>query len=341
MPGHAENAIASEIDQGIAALTAGDPVAAIDHLSRAASLDPAHRTAHNYLALALLLDGRLADGFREMHQMFPPTGTAPVYGGQALSGDTVVLYNPKEAGYGDTIQFARYAVTVAERGGRPVLLVAPQMARLMQAMPVPGMIVQSHAGGLPAEYFQAPFLDMGFICGTTLETIPARTAYLSGDPEPWRDFLAQLPGLRVGLCWAGNPRHVSMDRTRSMPFSELTPVFSVPGCSFVSLQVGTAASQRQAPVHPLPRHPTDWADTAGLVAGLDLIVTVDTAIAHLAGAMGKPVWLLNRFATDWRWMLHRSDSPWYPSMRIFRQGRHGDWKSVIARVACDLEAMAS
>jgi hypothetical protein len=157
--------------------------------------------------------------------------------------------------------------------------------------------------------------------------------------------LSQLPGLKVGLVWAGNPyKHhddaAAMNRRRSMAFAELAPLLLVPGCSFVSLQVGAAASQRRAPVYALPRPLTDFADTADLIMGLDLVIAVDTSVVHLAGALGAPVWLLNRWDTCWRWLLHRADNPWYPTLRIFRQHEPGDWRSVVSDVARELAQQA-
>ncbi|HEX3995437.1 MAG TPA: glycosyltransferase family 9 protein, partial [Acetobacteraceae bacterium] len=176
---------------------------------------------------------------------------------------------------------------------------------------------------------------------TTMDTIPAPVPYLRANPSPWAEFLGTLPGLKVGLVWAGlsrtaQPHAVAIDKRRSMRLAEMAPLFSVPGCDFVSLQLGGPAAQRHAlfegtVLHDVSDHLADWTDTANLIAGLDLVIAVDTAVAHLAGALGKPVWLLNRFDSCWRWFLNRDDTPWYPTMRQFRQATRGDWPGVIER----------
>jgi hypothetical protein len=184
-----------------------------------------------------------------------------------------------------------------------------------------------------------------------MATIPASVPYLHADPLPWADFLADQPGLKVGLVWAGKsraaqPHAVAIDKRRSMPLTDMMPLLSVPGCSFVSLQLGPPASQLRAlpggvQLHDVSSRLNDWTDTAGLIAGLDLVITVDTAVAHLAGALGKPVWMLNRFDSCWRWSLGRDDTPWYPTMRQFRQTSRGDWLGVIERVRDALERRAA
>jgi hypothetical protein len=161
-----------------------------------------------------------------------------------------------------------------------------------------------------------------------------------------------LPGLmKVGVVWAGRsrtaqPHAVAIDKRRSMQLADMAPLLSVPGCSFVSLQLGPPAAQMQAlpegvVLHDVSARLGDWADTADLIMGLDLVIAVDTAVAHLAGALGKPVWMLNRFDSCWRWFLGRDDTPWYPSMRQFRQTRRGDWTGVIERVRQALEQQAA
>jgi hypothetical protein len=178
--------------------------------------------------------------------------------------------------------------------------------------------------------------------------VPFRAASLSADPAPWADFLRGLPGLKVGLAWAGKarteqPHAAAIDKRRSMRLAQMAPLLSVPGCSFVSLQLGAPAARvaQAACVHDVSQRLCDWDDTAGLVAGLDLVIAVDTAVAHLAGALGRPVWMLNRFDSCWRWLLDREDTPWYPSMRIFRQGRAGDWAGAVERVRAALESIVS
>jgi hypothetical protein len=203
--------------------------------------------------------------------------------------------------------------------------------------------VIARGDALPDFDFQAHMLSLPHIFGTVLETIPAATPYLFADPadvEAMRGRLAQKTGLRVGLAWAGNsyanlPEMAAVDRRRSLAPELLAPLFEVPEIDFISLQKGG-----QAPVGfgltDFMDEMRDFADTAALIANLDLVISVDTSVAHLAGALGKPVWLLNRYDAEWRWLDGRTDSPWYPGMRIFGQAGPGDWQEVIAAVAAAL-----
>jgi len=201
--------------------------------------------------------------------------------------------------------------------------------------------------GLPPFDFHVPLLDLPRLLGTTLETVPAAVPYLSADParvERWRDILAgDPPGLRVGLVWSGNPHHGN-DRNRSVLLRDFEPLADVPGVTFVSLQKGAAASQasdstlRLKVVDHTPRL-IDFGETAALLANLDLVVTVDTSVAHLSGALARPTWVLLPFAPDWRWMLERTDSPWYPTMRLFRQPAPGQWAAVVRSVKTELGRM--
>jgi hypothetical protein len=189
--------------------------------------------------------------------------------------------------------------------------------------------------------------------GTTLETIPATTPYLTADPADvahWRDRLAGLAGLRVGLCWAGgrtrNLRQIANDRRRSITLDMLASLGEISGVQFISLQKGPPAAEAARPpqgmeLHDFTEDLHDFADTAALIEGLDLVISVDTAVAHLAGALGKPVWVLNRFDTDFRWLQNRDDSPWYPSLRQFRQPTPGEWHSVINRARGALQRLAA
>lgn len=252
-------------------------------------------------------------------------------GGEDISGKRLLLL--AEQGFGDTIQFVRYASLAAARGARVVLLVPPTLVRLLAPLG------EVHALGdpLPAADFFCPMLSLPLAFGTTLASVPAEIPYLFGDPTPWRARLAALPGRRVGLAWAGGVHQEeagapAMDRRRSLPLAALQPLAAVAGVSLVSLQMGRKPAATGLQLHDWTAEITDFADTAGLVAGLDLVISVDTAVAHLAGALGRPVWLLNRFDTCWRWLQNREDSPWYPSLRQFRQVVPGDWSSVIARV---------
>jgi hypothetical protein len=236
---------------------------------------------------------------------------------------------------------------VARRGaGRVLLLVQAPLRRLLAGLPgVDRLLTPGET--LPPFDLHCPLLSLPGAFRTALSTVPAEVPYLRPEPEAaarWRERLAPLPGLRAGLVWAGNPGH-SNDRNRSIPFDALSPLWRVPGVSWASLQVGARAGDpRQAgtgAVHDLSPALGDFAETAAAIAALDLIVAADTAVAHLAGALGRPVWLMLPHVPDWRWLLRREDSPWYPTARLFRQERPGDWAGVVGRIAAEIEAFAA
>jgi Flp pilus assembly protein TadD len=324
----------------------------------ALALRPDYPEARANLALALLTMGRLEEGFREyesrwaVEAMEAPVLSQPRWTGQQLHGETVLLY--AEQGFGDTLQFCRYAPMAAAAGGRVVLVVPRALRRLLTTLGGVAAVLSEEDDVVPPFDYHCPLLSLPFAFGTTMATIPAPVSYLRADPLQWAGFLDELPGLKVGLVWAGKsrtaqPHAVAIDKRRSMRLADMAPLFSVPGCSFVSLQLGPPAAQMRALPEGAVLHDvssrlnasgvSDWADTAALIAGLDLVIVVDTAVAHLAGALGKPVWMLNRFDSCWRWFLHRDDTPWYPSMRQFRQTRRGDWVGVVERVREALRTM--
>jgi Flp pilus assembly protein TadD len=322
----------------------------------ALAIKPHYPEARANLALALLAMGRLREGWDEYESRWEVEGmggpapglTQPRWTGQPLNGETVLLY--AEQGFGDTLQFCRYAPMVTAAGGRVILVVPKALRGLMSTLEGVAEILSDDDDALPPFDYHCPLLSLPFAFGTTTETIPGPRSYLSADPSLWTEFLSSLPGLKVGLVWAGKsrtaqPHAVAIDKRRSMRLADMEPLFTVPGCSFVSLQLGAPASQLQllqdgvAP-HDVSGRLNEWADTAALIAGLDLVIAVDTAVAHLAGALGTPVWMLNRFDSCWRWLLNREDSPWYPSMRQFRQARAGDWDEVIRRVSQALGDLA-
>lgn len=323
---------------------------------QALAMQPQNPEARANLALALLTMGRLEEGWHAYESRWEveamggpaPVLSQPRWTGQALHGETVLLY--AEQGFGDTLQFCRYAMMVAAAGGRVILVVPKALRRVMATLDGVAELLTEEDDVLPPFDYHCPLLSLPFAFGTSMATIPAPKAYLGADPSPFAYFLANLPGLKVGLVWAGKsraaqPHAVAIDKRRSMRLAELVPLLSVPGCDFVSLQCGPAAAQMQAlpggaVLHDVSGQLEDWADTAGLIAGLDLVIAVDTAVAHLAGALGKPVWLLNRFDSCWRWFLNRDDTPWYPTMRQFRQTSRGDWTGVIERVRRALEERA-
>ncbi len=246
------------------------------------------------------------------------------------------------------IQFARYAPKVAERGGRVILECHPGLRRLLTRLPGIEKVVTP--GEPPAAFdLYCPILSLPHIFGTRLDTIPAATPYLQPAEDEmarWHErIIAHAPRrLKVGLAWAGRPEHKN-DRNRSLRLSQLTLLASNE-ITFFSLQKGPPAAEvALAPpnmrVIDLMEACDDLADTAALIANLDLIVCVDTAVAHLAGAMGKRVWTLLPFNPDWRWMRERDDSPWYPTMRLFRQSLPGGWDEVIERLGRELRDCVS
>jgi Flp pilus assembly protein TadD len=346
-----------ESNLSLAMMEQGRPEEAERHCRRALEARPDYAEARANLSLALLQMGRLEEGWHEYESRWQVEATAeplpslptPLWTGQKLHGETVLLY--AEQGFGDTLQFCRYAPMVTASGGRVILVVPKALRRVMGTLDGVDTIMSEDGGPLPSFDYHCPLLSLPRAFNTTVASIPAPVSYLSADPSPWADFLQSLPGLKVGLVWAGKsrtaqPHAVAIDKRRSMLLSDMAPLLAVPGCSFVSLQLGPPASQMQAlpagvTLHDVSAGLTDWADTASFIAGLDLVIAVDTAVAHLAGALGKPVWMLNRFDACWRWLRDREDTPWYPSMRLFRQQSRGDWAGVIGRVRLALEQHAA
>jgi len=257
---------------------------------------------------------------------------APLWRGEA--GDGRVLLIHAEQGFGDSIQFCRYAPLVVARGWRVVMEVPGALVRLFAALPDVTCVAAGEA--LPDYDAQVPMLSLPLAFGTLVESIPAAVPYLqvpAGEVARWGAMLPPAPR-RAGLVWAGNPRAFSrvlaeVDQRRSIAPSLLAPLLEVPGWQFVSLQKEGAAW----PLVDVMDQVADFADTAALIMSLDLVISVDTAVAHLAAALGKPVWLLNRYDACWRWLRGREDSPWYPTMRLFNQTAAGDWEGVIAKVA--------
>jgi tetratricopeptide (TPR) repeat protein len=314
------------------------------HYLRALALEPTSVEANWNLCLLQLLLGDLPAGwerFRQRHAVSPfprRPQTKPEWEGQALAGETVLLY--KEGGFGDTIQFARYAPLVAERGARVILEVQPALTRLFQTLDGVDLLVK-RGPQLPEFDFQSNLADLPRIFGTTLETVPAKP-YLSANPvltRIWRKRLGSS-GFKVGLVWAGNPGFPDA-RHKSIPLPQLAPLASCRGIKWVSLQKGAGASELAAAPDGMrllsfDERLVDFAETAAVIENLDLVITIDTAVAHLAGALGRPVWVLLPLVPDWRWLVEREDSPWYPSVRLFRQTELGTWTSVVERVAREL-----
>jgi len=321
----------------------GDLASAESLYREAARLWPDYAEAHNNLAIALLAQGKMEEGWRE-HEWrwrtpvqrkgkrdFPQ----PQWGGEAAAGRVLLIHG--EQGFGDSIQFCRYAPLAAARGLRVILEVPKPLVRLMKTLAGVEQVV-TRGEALPPFDFQCPILSLPLALGPRLEDIPHPLGYLAADPslvEVWRGRLAPLAEnkrKKVGLVWAGNPALGVVDRRRSIPPELLLPLFNLPEVQIFSLQKDKVAAPPGIALPDIMGEVTDFADTAALIANLDLVISVDTAIVHLAAALGKPVWLLNRFDSCWRWLRARDDSPWYPTLRQFRQTEAGDWAGVVARV---------
>ncbi len=291
--------------------------------------------------MALLLMGRLREGFQEYEWRWSVFAVKPrayvdrPWEGGPLDGKTILL--SAEQGLGDAIQFARYAPLVAERGGRVIIDVSERVAPLIRTIAGVAEVVTPEMP-LPAFDEQALLMSLPRILGTDNDTIPGHTPYLHADPdlvERVRSFLGPARGLRVGLAWAGNPGHIG-DRQRSIALAALAPLGDVVGVEWYSLHVGekTAAEVRESGwVREILSDSGGVPELAALMCCLDLVISVDSMPAHLAGALGRPVWTLLSMAADWRWREDREDTPWYPSMRLFRQERRNEWDEVVARVS--------
>ena len=330
------NYVDAHTNLGIALMAGGDAVGAVRACSRAVELDPNSTKAHNNLALILLGAGEYLRGWAEHEWRFKCNPMfierpfeQPQWKGEALEGRTVLLH--AEQGLGDTIQFSRFIPTVAERGGRVVLECQGELVRLLETLAGVEQIIPRGAA-LPGFDVHCPLMSLPLALRTTAEAIPS-APYIFPHSElrsAWEERLGPRRHVRVGLAWAGRMTH-SNDANRSMRFEQNAPLLAVEKVEFHSLGHGPAAEQARGDARIIDHSGelTDFAETCALVANLDLVICVDTAVAHLAGAMGKPVWVLLPFAPEWRWMVGREDSPWYPGARLFRQRRWGDWVGVM------------
>lgn len=373
--------VRSHVVHGNALHTAGELEAAGAAYRRAIELDPNNFDAHSNLALVLLKTGEARQALARYDQIltrWPGTRDAlanrslalltlgelqqgwadyearwspetfnlhrrlgrPWDGGDAR-GQTVLLIS--EQGFGDTIQFARYARLAADRGATVVVSCPAEVEPVIRTAPGVSRTIRSGERTEITFHAFAPMASLPRIIGTTLATIPADVPYVSADAERvrrWRDRLAADANVRVGLVWAGSAAHQN-DKVRSCALADLAPLAAVEGVTFYSLQKGAAVAQLAAPppgltVTPLGDELKDFGDTAALLECLDLLIAVDTSVVHLAGALARPVWTLLARGPDWRWMLGRDDSPWYPTMRLFRQQALKEWRPVIERVATEL-----
>jgi tetratricopeptide (TPR) repeat protein len=334
-----------------------------DH-NRALEITPDFAGARQNRAYTLLLQGDLekgwidhewrwqndeAGGLRERRHFKQPLWL----GGEPIAGRTILLHS--EQGLGDTLQFCRYAKLVADLGARVILEVPSPLKTLLASLEGAAQVVATDEA-LPAFDCYCPLMSLPLAFKTTLANIPARIPYLRSRVDKvlhWRARLGKKTKLRVGLVWSGGfrphqPELWAVNERRNIPLAQLAAL-NDPNVEFYSLQKGEPAQSEAAELRSkhwngpaLIDHTNqllDFSDTAALIENLDLVISVDTATAHLAGALGKPVWILNRFDSCWRWLLDRSDSPWYPTVRLYRQEQPGDWDGVVQRVRNDLTAL--
>lgn len=338
--------------------------AALERYDRAIELDGNAADAHFNKATLLLLSGDFAAGWVEYEWRWQyRKASESIVGGkrldmplwlgkESIQGKTILLHD--EQGLGDAIQFCRYARLVAEAGASAILAVRESLLGIVSGLEGVARVVSTGTTSLPDCDFHCPLMSLPLAFNTTMESIPARIPYLKCDPEKhaqWRETLGESKKLRVGLVWSGGfranePEMWSINQRRNIPLAKFAPLRH-PDIEFYSLQKGEPAESElrdlisanwDGPqIIDFTERLHDMSDTAALTQTLDLVISVDTSTAHLAGALGKDVWILNRFDTDWRWLLDRHDSPWYPTARIYRQDKPGNWDGVIQRVARNLK----
>jgi tetratricopeptide (TPR) repeat protein len=333
----------------------GDLTAALAHYDRALALRPDYADARLSRSVILLSQGDLVQGFREyewrmiVRKYLPFDPPWRFENGQSLEGRTILLCS--EQGFGDTFQFVRYAAALKERGARVLFGCRENLLPILGRTPGIDGWATPEAGTVAADC-SLPLLSAPFRMQTTLEGIPAKVPYIFADPdlvESWRQKLAGCDGFKVGIVWQGNPE-MPDDRTRSIPLAHFAPLAKVPGVRLVNLQKGYGIEQLKEVAREwsvvdfcddVDQASGAFMDTAAIIKNLDLVITSDTVTAHLAGALGANVWLVLKKTPDWRWLLDRPDSPWYPTMRLFRQTEAGDWPEVFGRIATQLEKLVA
>ncbi|MBI3773089.1 MAG: tetratricopeptide repeat protein [Gammaproteobacteria bacterium] len=349
----------STVLQGKASLRSakGDFLGALQYLDEAVQRFPDDVTAHWGRSLQLLLLGRYAEGWQEHEwrtrfwrwqlQMGKCDFNMPRWNGEPLQGRTILVY--AEQGFGDTIQFVRYVPLLAEKGAKVIFYCQAELIKLLQNIPGITKIAVKNYEQARSEScdFHIPLMSLPHFFGTTIDTIPSPGAYLKTDPAlsaQWRQKI-NPEYFNVGLVWAGSGFHVSNQR-RTAGLKDFSCLSTAPNTRFYSLQKGSATTQIKSSevkldLVDLSTELNDFADTAAVIDNLDLIITVDTAAAHLAGALGKCTWTLLYFPPEWRWLLDREDSPWYRSMRLFRRAADGDWSNVTQRICAELAKLSA
>jgi Flp pilus assembly protein TadD len=322
---------------------------AVGWFDKAVERAPSSGTIRMNRALACLQRGDFAQGWTEYEWRFrcrehPILAQGkPFWDGSPLSGRRVLLW--AEQGLGDSIQFIRFATAVAERGGHVIVSCPESLTTLLATCPGVNEVF-AQGSPLPEYECHVPLMGLPRIFETTMETIPAQVPYLTADPAAvarWHDELGPVSGLKIGIAWQGNPDH-KKDRQRSFRLDRFEPLSRIDGVHLFSLQKGFGTEQLaevagRFPVVDLGGRLNSFADTAAVIRNLDLLITPDTALAHLAGALGVPVWVAVQFSSDWRWLLEREDTPWYPTMKLVRQRRWDNWDEVFERIARDLHRL--
>lgn len=350
----------AQFNAGIALRGLGRYMEALVCIDKALAIRPDHPTATWMKAVIKLAMGEFREGWPlyEARLQVEPGSRAqrpfgrPRWSGEPLTGQTLLVY--ADQGLGDTLQFCRYVPLLEAMDARVVLEVQPVVTRLLASLAMRGTLI-ARGDRLPEFDLHCPLLSLPLALRTEMETIPGGVPYLHVSPEAvtrWRERLAVLPGFKVGLNWQGDPaaERLSALEARSFPLMAAAPLGTLEGVSFVSLQKGPGAAQRAQVAFgeriaqltdPASMGPEELAEeTAAILMNLDLLITADTALAHLAGALGVRVWVVLQAVPDWRWLIDRDDSPWYPTMRLFRQRTAGDWPEVFERVARELAALA-
>jgi tetratricopeptide (TPR) repeat protein len=332
-------------NRGVALRDLDRPAEALASYDKALSIKPDYAETHSNRSCLRLLLGDFEQGFEEFEWRWRVPEIAPLrrdfaaplwLGEEPLAGKTILLH--AEQGFGDAIQFVRYAPLVAARGAKVILEVPPALTALFSGIAGVALVI-GRGEKLPGFDCHCPLLSLPLAFKTRLATIPAAVPYLSAAQDrmtKWQQRLPQLGKRRIGIAWAGNPAFKS-DQTRSVGLARLSRLLGVAGVEFFSLQRDLREGDRDllrshSHIMQLGAAMEDFGDTAAIMACLDLVISSDTAVAHLAGALGKPVWVLLQYVADWRWLLDRDDSPWYPTARLFRQPAIGDWESVISQV---------
>ena len=322
----------------------GDPVGAVPFLQRSIQLAPTHPTAQFNLAVAYLLDGDYARGWPQYETRWNyehlagalPTFPQPRWTGQDVNGKTVLVTG--EQGHGDNIQFVRFIGDIVSRGARVVLTLNASLRPLILGPSIPTILVEGDP--LPEFDYWIPIMSIPGVIGTTVENIASVQYYLTADAQlqkQWQTVLGHKTRLRVGFCWSGR-RDTWINRHKAMPFETmLALVRRNPDYEWVNLQCDCTAEEEAelvaAGVKAYPGAIQNFADSAALLMHMDVVLSVDTAVAHLAGALGRPVWImLSQYALDWRWLLDRDSSPWYSTARLFRQPTMGDWATVTDKI---------